>query len=389
MTYAAITGWGKCMPPSVLSNQDLATFLDTTDEWIVSRTGMKERRISHVGAIDMATVASARALACAGLDAADLDLIVYGSCSNDEQVPNSASGVQVKLGATRAAAMDVNTACTSFLYGLSSATAMIRTGVVRNALVIGVELISPYMDWNNRNVAVLFGDGCAAVVLQASDRPEGVLGEKLGCDAEARHILRVRGMGCTYANRGVRFGDTLWDFDGQEIFKKAVKGMAQASQAVLAKCGVTADEVDLVVPHQANLRIIESVAKHTGLPMDKVFLTVQRYGNMSAATVPVALVEALKEGRVMPGALILMPGFGGGLTLCSHLVRWGQRVTPLGTSSMELPPCERTALQIVNGIRAQKDAQGASFAGLTGPVFAETAAAHAGHETSATAKAAA
>ncbi len=374
MTYAAITGWGKCMPPAVLSNTDLATFLDTNDEWIVSRTGMKERRISHVPAIDMATVASARALACAGLDAADLDLIVYGSCSNDEAVPNSASGVQVKLGATRAASMDVNTACTSFLYGLSSATAMIRTGVVRNALVIGVELISPYMDWNNRGVAVLFGDGCAAVVLQASDQPEGLLGEKLGCDADARQILRVRGMGCTYANRGVRFGDTLWDFDGQEIFKKAVKGMALASQTVLAKCGVTPDQIDLVVPHQANLRIIEAVAKHSGLSMDKVFVTVQRYGNMSAATVPVALVEALEAGRVKPGGLILMPGFGGGLTLCSHLVRWGQRVTPLGTTSIDLPPPTKTALQMVNDIRATKDEQGVSKAGLMAPVFAEVGA---------------
>jgi len=171
MTYAAITGWGKCMPPLVLTNQDLATFLDTTDEWIVSRTGMKERRVSHVGAIEMASVAAARALACAGLDAADVDLIVYGSCSNDEQVPNSASGVQARLGATQAASMDVNTACTSFLYGLSSATAMIRTGVVRNALVIGVELISPYMDWNNRGFALLFCDGCAAVALHVSDEP--------------------------------------------------------------------------------------------------------------------------------------------------------------------------------------------------------------------------
>jgi 3-oxoacyl-[acyl-carrier-protein] synthase III len=311
MTYAAITGWGKCMPPSVLSNQDLATFLDTTDDWIISRTGMKERRISHVSAIDMASVASARALACAGLAPEDLDLIVYGSCSNDEQVPNSASGVQVKLGAVNAASMDINTACTSFLYGLSSATAMVRTGVVRNALVIGVELISPYMDWSNRNVAVLFGDGCAAVVLQATEAKEGLLGEQLGCYADARHILRVRGMGCTYANRDVRYGDTLWDFDGQEIFKKAVKGMAIASDKVMKKCGLTPGQIDLVVPHQANLRIIEAVAKHAGLPMEKVFLTVQRYGNMSAATVPVALVDALEEGRIRPGATILMPGRAG------------------------------------------------------------------------------
>jgi 3-oxoacyl-[acyl-carrier-protein] synthase-3 len=375
MTYAAITGWGKCMPPAILSNADLATFLDTTDEWIVSRTGMKERRISHVSAIDMAHVASARALACAGLAAEDLDLIVYGSCSNDEQVPNSASGVQFKLGAVNAAAMDVNTACTSFLYGLSSATAMVRTGAVRNALVIGVELISPYMDWSNRNVAVLFGDGCAAVVIQASENREGLLGEQLGCYADARQILRVRGMGCTYANRGVQYGDTLWDFDGQEIFKKAVKGMALASERVLAKCGVAAGDIDLVVPHQANLRIIESVARHAGLPMDKVFLTVQRYGNMSAATVPVALVDAIEAGRVKPGSLILMPGFGGGLTLCSHLVRWGERVTPLTTSAVDMVPCTRTALQMVDEIRGRKHAHDTSEAGLMAPHFAEAGSA--------------
>jgi 3-oxoacyl-[acyl-carrier-protein] synthase III len=371
MTYAAITGWGKCMPPAVLTNADLATFLDTDDEWIVSRTGMRERRVSHVSAIEMATVASQRALACAGLKADDIDLIVYGSCSNDEQVPNCASGVQVLIGATNAGSMDLNTACTSFLYGLSTATAMIRTGSVRTALVIGVELITPYMDWNNRNVAVLFGDGAAAVVLQASDKKEGLLGEQLGCYADARQILRVRGMGCSYANRGVQYGDTLWDFDGQEIFKRAVKGMAQASEKVLAKCGVTPDQIDLVVPHQANLRIIEAVARHARVPMEKVFLTVQRYGNMSAATVPVALVEALEEGRVKPGSLLLMPGFGGGLTLCSHLVRWGDRVTPLATSDAELPPCTRSALELVNEIRAAKTAGGASEAALMNTRFVE------------------
>jgi 3-oxoacyl-[acyl-carrier-protein] synthase-3 len=372
MTYAAITGWGKCMPPSVLSNADLATFLDTSDEWIVSRTGMKERRISHVSAIDMATVASARALACAGLEPGDVDLIVYGSCSYDEQVPNSASGVQVLLGAVNAGSMDVNTACTSFLYGLSAASAMIRGAVVRNALVIGVELISPYLDWDNRNVAVLFGDGAAAVVLEASTRAEGVLGEHLGCYADARQTLRIRGMGCAYANRGVRYGDTIWDFDGQEIFRKAVKGMAQATERALAKCGIAASEVDLMIPHQANLRIIESVAKVAGIPMDKVFLTVERYANMSAATVPVALVDALEEGRVKAGATLLMPGFGGGLTLCSHVVRWGERLTPLGTTSMALPPSDKSALELVNGFRAARRRRSESEPGLMAPRFAET-----------------
>jgi 3-oxoacyl-[acyl-carrier-protein] synthase-3 len=372
MTFAAITGWGACMPPAVLANADLATFLDTSDEWIVSRTGMKERRISHVSATELSTVAAARAIACAGLEAKDLDLIVYGSCSNEEAVPNSASGVQLALGATNAAAMDLNTACTSFLYGLSAASAMIRTGTVRNAVVIGVELISRYMDWSNRNVAVLFGDGAAAVVLQASDQEEGVIGSLLGCDAEARPTLRVRGIGCGYANRGVSLGDTLWDFDGPQIFKRAVKAMSEASMKVLAQCNVAADQVDLVVPHQANLRIIEGVAKYAGIPMERVMLTVQKYGNMSAATVPVALVEALEEGRVKPGSLILMPGFGGGLTWASLLVRWGKRTHPLQFSDASIPPCTQTALELVRAIRDKQDPHGRSQAGLMSPVFVET-----------------
>lgn len=360
------------MPPAILTNHDLSTILDTSDEWITQRTGMKERRVSHLSAIELATIASARALACAGLEAGDVELIVYGSCSNEEAVPNSASGVQVALGATRAAAMDVNTACTSFLYGLSTATAMIRAGMVRNAVVIGVEVITPYIDWSNRNIAVLFGDGAAAVVLQASDRTEGVIGTVLGCDAEARHTLRVRGLGCGYANRGVSLGDTIWDFDGPAIFKRAVHGMASASTRVLAEAGVSADQVDLVVPHQANLRIIEAVAQHAGIGMDRVMLTVQRYGNMSAATVPVSLVDALREGRVRPGSLLLMPGFGGGLTYGALLVRWGDRVTPLGETSMVMPPCPKTALELVHEVRARQDPHGRSRDGLMSPVFAES-----------------
>ncbi|MCE2899702.1 MAG: ketoacyl-ACP synthase III [Gemmatimonas sp.] len=375
--YAAITGWGEGLPPAVLTNDDLSTFLETSDEWITQRTGMKERRVSHVSAIDMATLASRRALACADLDPAALELIVYGSCSPDEQVPNSASGVQLALGATRAAAMDVNTACTSFLYGLSSATAMIQSGMVRNALVIGVEYISPFMDWSNRNVAVLFGDGAAAVVLQASDTPSGVIGTVLGCDAEARQTLRVRGMGCSYVKGGLTYGDTLWDFDGQAIFKRAVHGMSDACARVMQAAGVTASDIDLVVPHQANLRIIEAVAKYAGVPMERVMLTVQRYGNMSAATVPVSLVDALKEGRVQPGSLLLMPGFGGGLTFGALLVKWGERVTPRRESEAALPPATQTALEMVNAIRARQDPHGRSRDALLQTHFIDDPLAHA------------
>jgi 3-oxoacyl-[acyl-carrier-protein] synthase-3 len=371
MTFAAITGWGACMPPAVLTNADLSTFLDTSDEWISSRTGMRERRVSHVSAIELSTVAASRALACAGVEAGEIDLIIYGGVSNDELVPNSASGVQRALGATRAASIDLNTACTSFCYGLATATAMIRTGMVKKAIVIGVELISRYMDWSDRNVAVLFGDGAAAVVVEASADEEGMLGSVLGCDVEGRESLRVRGFGCSYAGVDVRFGDTLWDFDGQVIFKRAVHAMASASVRVLQECGLSADDVDLVVPHQANLRIIEAVAKYAGVPMDKVIVTVHKYGNMSAATVPVALVDALEHGRIKPGAHILMPAFGGGLTYCSLLVRWGQRVTPLGESNRQLPECHHTALELVNRVRGTQDPHGVSHAGLMSPRFVE------------------
>src|SRR5205823_6245788 len=198
------------------------------------------------------------------------------TCSHDDQVPNMASGIQVRIGAQPAAAFDINTACTSFLYGLSAATALIRTRVVRNALVIGAELISPFMDWSDRDVAVLFGD---------------VVAEKLGCYGEARETLRVEGMGGRYANRGVLYGITRWQFEGQEIFKRAVQGMSGACEEALARKNFGPEDVDLVVPHQANLRIIEALAKRTRVPMERVYVNIQRYGNMSAATVAVALCE--------------------------------------------------------------------------------------------------
>jgi 3-oxoacyl-[acyl-carrier-protein] synthase-3 len=352
--HAAIVGWGKCLPPAVLSNADLATFLDTTDEWILTRTGIRERRVSHVPLGEISYVAAERALACAGMQGKELELIVVGTTSYDDQVPNVASGIQRRVGADGCAAMDINTACTSFLYSLSTATAMIRTGVVSNALVIGSEIISPFMDWSDRNVAVLFGDGAAAVVLKATDREEGLLAERLGCFGEAREILRVHGMGAGYAHQGRILGQTEWQFEGQEIFKKAVLGMSMACAEAMAKLGKSADDIDLVIPHQANMRIIEAVARKAGVPMERVFTNVHRYGNMSAATVPVALCESLEEGRVKPGALLLMPSFGGGLTFTGHVVRWGERNTPLGTSEVTLPPSNQTALDLVHKYRSIK-----------------------------------
>jgi len=356
MTHAAVTGWGKCLPPAVLANADLAQILDTSDEWITTRTGIRERRISHVGLGELAHVAARRALAAAALDPAAVELIVFGTTTFEDQAPNQASLLQKQLGARHAASMDVNTACTSFLYAWSTANALIRTGVVRNALVVGGEVISRFMDWSNRNVAVLFGDGCAAIVLEADQSETGLLAEQLGCDVEARDALVIEGMGARYADFERALGVTNWIFDGQEIFKRAVAGMAQAGAAVLAKQGVAAADIGLVVPHQANLRIIEAVAKKLDAPMDRVMLTVQRYGNMSAATVPVALVEALEEGRVRPGSLLLMPAFGAGLTWCAHLARWGERVTALGHSDSELPPCSSSALDLVRELVKRREA---------------------------------
>jgi 3-oxoacyl-[acyl-carrier-protein] synthase III len=354
MIHAAIVGWGKCLPPAALTNADVATFLDTSDEWIVSRTGMRERRVSHVPLGELAHVAAARALACAGVSAEAVDLIIVGSTLGDELAPNVASGVQLRLGATHAASMDVNTACTSFLYGLSTATALIRTGVVRTAIVIGAEVPAAFVDWDDRNTAVLFGDGAGAVVVQASDREEGLLSERLGCDAAARGILDIRGAGGRYANLGLPYGYTQWNFDGSEIFRRAVVAMSHASHEALLKRGMSIADVDLMVPHQANRRILDAVARRVGIAPEKVFVNLERYGNMSAATVPVALAEALEAGRVEPGANLLLTAFGAGLTWCAHVVRWGERTRPLGEATVELPPCPRTALELVTQLRARR-----------------------------------
>ncbi len=354
MRYAAITGWGKCLPPAVLTNDDLATFLETDDEWIRKRTGMQERRISHVSNTELAHVAAQRALAAAGKSPEDIDIIIYGTTTPDTLCPNTCSGLQKMLAAKNSACMDVNTACTSGLYALTVANSMIRSGVVNNALVIGAEVISPVMDWDNRNVAVLFGDGAAALFLEASDNPAGVMAESLGCYGEVRDILSLHGFGVEWANQGRILGNIEWNFEGQEIFKRAVKGMANASEDVLNKAGLPADDIDIVVPHQANLRIIDAVAHRAGIPAEKVFVNIHRYGNMSAATALTALVEAVEEGRVKPQSNILMPAFGGGLTWSAHLLKWGDRTKPLAESDAELTPCDKSALELVQEIRRNK-----------------------------------
>lgn len=355
MTYAAITGWGKCLPPAVLTNNDLTTFLETDDEWITSRTGMKERRISHVTVSELAHIACERALAAAGKTAKDVELIVFGSTSFDEICPNAASNVQRLLGAENAACMDVSTACTGGMYSLSVATSMIKTGVVKSALVIGAETISPIMDWNNRDVAVLFGDGSAALYLEESDEESGVITQALGCYGESRDILSVEGWGMKYANKGRVLGQSNWAFLGQEIFKKAVAGMAQACDKALEQAKLSPEDVSSVVPHQANLRIIDTLVKKLKMNKDKVFVNIHKYGNMSAATTLVAFVEAIEEGFVKDESYVLLPAFGGGLTWSAHVVKWGNRSHALSETDAELPTCDKTGLELVQDIIAAKN----------------------------------
>ncbi|OKY27824.1 ketoacyl-ACP synthase III [Thalassotalea sp. PP2-459] len=354
MTYAAIKGWGKCLPPATLTNDDLATFLDTNDQWITTRTGMKERRISHVTVSELAYVACEQALASAGKTADDVDLIVFGSTTFDELCPNAASNVQRLLGAERAACMDVNTACTSGMYSLTTATAMIKSGVVRSALVIGAEVISPIMEWDNRDVAVLFGDGAAALYLEATEEKSGVLAESLGCFGESRDILAVQGWGMKYANKARQLGDAHWNFIGQEIFKKAVAGMAHGCEATLNKLNLTAQDMSLVVPHQANLRIIDALAKKLALPTEKVFVNIEKYGNMSAATVLVAFVEALEEGLVTDNSHVLLPAFGGGLTWSAHVLYFSKAPKSKGKSAVTLPATTLSGLELVQNLMRAK-----------------------------------
>ena len=347
MTNAEITGWGKCMPPNVLSNHDLEQLVDTTDEWISSRTGIKERRISHVEASELASVAGQRALAAAGKTPEDVDLILVATCTGDSIIPSTASVVQKQMGAWNAAAMDLNAACTGFLYGLVVGTNMIRGGSNETVLVIGTEKLHHLTDFTDRNTCVLFGDGAGAVVLEPSSNDAGMLASNLGMDGSVGHILQVPVDG-TQGDRGpVDPALSGIDIKGQELFKRAVTKMAESSVMSLADAGLNVDDVDLLVPHQANVRILDATARRLGLDEAKVFVNIQSYGNTSAATVPVALTEALEQGRISPGDTILFTAFGGGLTWGSAVMKWGARVEPIGVSEATLPPTDRTTLELL------------------------------------------
>lgn len=347
MRTAEITGWGKCMPPNVLSNHDLEQLVDTSDEWITTRTGIKERRISHVEASELAAVAGLRALAAAGKGPEDVDLLLVATCSGDSIIPSTASVVQKLMGAWNAAAMDLNAACSGFVYGLVVGTNMIRGGTYRTVLLVGTEKLHHLMDFTDRNTCVLFGDGAGAVVLEPAEGDAGLLSSDLGMDGAVGHILEVPVDG-TMGDRGPldprQCGIAM---EGQEVFKRAVTKMGESSIISLERAGIALEEVDLLIPHQANVRIIDATARRLGLDEAKVYVNIHSYGNTSAATIPVALTEALEEGRIQPGDIVVLAAFGGGLTWGSAVYRWGGRTEPLGVSDAELPPTDRDTMDLL------------------------------------------
>jgi 3-oxoacyl-[acyl-carrier-protein] synthase-3 len=340
-----ITGWGKCLPPAVLSNADLETLTDTSDEWIVTRTGIRERRISHAEVSDLAAVAGQEALAAAGVAADQIDLLIVATCTPDRLVPSAAALVQQKIGAVGAGAMDLNAACSGFLYGLVVADQMVRTGVMRRVLLIGAEKLHFFLDFTDRATSVLFGDGAGAVLIEASEEEAGLLAFELGADGTAAEILCISGSGTEGAPAASR--RTRVQMEGPTVFRRAVEAMGDASLRVLDRAGLGLGDVDLLIPHQANLRIVEATARRLGLDPARVVVNLDAYGNTSAASIPIALAEALEQGRVRPGALLVLTAFGGGLTWAAAAYRWGSRVTPLGTSPAALPTTEATGLELM------------------------------------------
>ena len=319
MQYAKILGTGSYLPANRVSNEDLAKFVDTSDEWIYTRTGIKNRHIAadDEKTSDLAVQAAKAALADAGVEASEIDLIIVATATPDMQFPATATMVQHKLGVGGCPAFDVQAVCAGFMYAISTANAYIKSGMSKKALVIGAEVFSRIMDWSDRTTCVLFGDGAGAVVLGASDEP-GIIHSKLQADGTYLDMLKVPAQ---MAN-GEFVGSPFLKMDGQAVFKFAVKTLAQAAEDVLHEAGMSADEVDWLVPHQANKRIIDSTAKHLGISMDRVVLTVQDHGNTSAASIPLAMDTAIKAGKIKRGQTLMLEGIGGGFAWGAVLVKY-------------------------------------------------------------------
>lgn len=318
--FARLIGTGSCLPGNPVSNDDLAARgIDTNDEWIVSRTGIRARHLAEPGTTssELGLVAAQRALEMAGVNAADLDLIIVATSTPDFIFPSTACLIQGRLGNKGAAAFDVQAVCSGFTYALGIAEKFIRSGSHKRALVIGAEVFSRILDWNDRGTCVLFGDGAGAVVLEASEKP-GILASAMHADGSQSNILNVPGQVCG----GQVTGDPFLRMDGQAVFKFAVRVLAEIAEEVCQEAGVATADVDWLIPHQANIRIIEATGKKLGVDRERVIVTVDRHGNTSAASVPLALDEAVRDGRIQRGHKVLLEGVGGGFTWGAALLEF-------------------------------------------------------------------
>lgn len=325
--YAHITGWGMAVPEKVLTNDDLARIVDTNDGWIQSRTGIRERHIAQEGqtTASLAWEASRQALNRARLNPADVELIIVATSTPEHLFPATASLVQDRLGSVRAGAFDLLAACTGFIYALNIATQSIRSGAIKNALVIGSETLSRMVDWEDRNTCVLFGDGAGAFVLQAGEERSGVLSAVMRSDGSGGDLLCIPGGGSRMpaSVESVRAGKHYIRMNGREVFRFATRVMVQATEEAVENSKMTMDDVQIVIPHQANKRIIESAMRNLGLPMERCVMNLERYGNTSTASIPIATCEAVRDGRLKEGDKVVFVAFGAGLTWGAAVVEWG------------------------------------------------------------------
>lgn len=324
---AIITGTGSSVPEKVLTNADLEKMVDTSDEWITTRSGIKERRIADpdTAASDLSLEASRKAMEEAGVKPEDLDLILIGTVTPDFLLPSTACVLQDRLGVKNAGVMDIVAACSGFIYGLSIAQAFIYSGKYKNILVVGVEVLSKITDWTDRNTCVLFGDGAGATIIQSSnDNNKGILATYLSGDGSLANLLHIPigGTRTPLTKENIDKKGQYIKMEGNEVFKSAVRSMGDAALRVLKEAEIPSEEVDLLIPHQANIRIIEATAKRVKLPMEKVYVNIDKYGNTSSASIPIALDEARKSGRIKPGDITLLVAFGGGFTWGSAVIRW-------------------------------------------------------------------
>jgi 3-oxoacyl-[acyl-carrier-protein] synthase III len=314
-----IVGLGANVPDRVLSNDELAQYVDTNDEWIRERTGIRERHMAskEEALSDVALPAVHRALEQAGSDGRDIDLLIVATVTPDMAFPSTGAILADRIGATKAAAYDLSAGCTGFVYALAQAYGMVASGLSRRALVVGGDLLSRIRDWEDRSTLVLFGDGAGAVVLEAAPE-QGFLGFELGADGAGGQNLWLPGSG----SRLFDDPDRYVKMNGREVFKFATRVLVQSAEDIMERCGVTIDDVDVYVPHQANVRIIDHATKKLGFPSEKVVVNVDRYGNTSSGSIPLALADGVADGRIKPGAVVLMTGMGAGLTWGSTLMRW-------------------------------------------------------------------